>query len=105
MENPAADKVTLFVCVGIGNIPMFSLLVDGGHNGFVSGNGLVVLVTESTVADEDWITDVFGLAGFLGRGGAADGENSLLFEVFLKSERFERRDIAFGLRPPPCGKG
>jgi len=69
--------------------------VDGGHNGFASGNGLVVLVTGATVADENWIMDIFGLAGFLGCSSVADGEKSLLFKVFLKSKRFERRDIAF----------
>jgi len=39
--------------------------------------------------------DIFGLAGFLGCSSVADGEKSLLFKVFLKSKRFERRDIAF----------
>jgi hypothetical protein len=95
MENPAANKVTLFVRVSVRDIPIFSFPMDGGHNNSLPGNGLVVLVTSAAVVDENWITDVFGLAGFCGRGGLTRCEKSSRSELFLRNRRIERRDIAF----------
>jgi hypothetical protein len=95
MQDAAADKMTLFVNVRVGDIPVFSFPMDGGHNDSLPGNGLVVLVTSVAVVDENWITDVFGLAGFFGCGGVTGCEKSPHSELFLKGKRFERRDIAF----------